>query len=192
MTGGMSFSGRSATTGAAGGAEDVLVSFSSAESIDLPAVAHLNPFCLEIWSTPAKGRGVYATRDIPQGCVVEISPVLLIPKEQYKTGVNQSELKNYVYTWNWGPGRGGRNGDMALALGLGSIFNHSRRANVSYRVRSDNLTIEYTTTSDIRAGEELCIYYGNLRFEEEELEDDDDDDTNWEDKLARLDVFENS
>lgn len=188
----MSHSGHSATAGAADCAEDGLLSFSSAQSIDLHPVAHLNTFGLEIRSTPAKGRGVYATKDIPGGCIVEISPVLLIPKEQYKAGVNQSELRNYVFTWSWGPGRGGRNGDMALALGLGSIFNHSRRPNVSYRLRSDNLTIEYTNTSDIRAGEELCIYYGNVRFEEEELEDDDDDDTNWEEKMARLDVFDNS
>ncbi|KAL3680409.1 hypothetical protein R1sor_023365 [Riccia sorocarpa] len=153
--------------------DDLLID--SVESVNIPPILNLNPFQLEIRSSPTKGRGVYATREIPRGSLVETSPVLLIPKDQYIRGVNESELRNYVFSWNWGPGGKGKNGDMVLALGLGSMFNHSRRPNVSYKLRPENLTIEYTTSSVIRTGEELCIYYGNVRFEgdDEQAEESD-------------------
>ncbi|CAE6404593.1 unnamed protein product [Rhizoctonia solani] len=50
---------------------------------------------------------------------------------------------------------------MALPLGLGSIFNHAREPNVSYRLDKKAKTIEYTTTKQIDIGDELCIYYGS-------------------------------
>ncbi|KAH7340961.1 cytidine deaminase-like protein [Rhizoctonia solani] len=50
---------------------------------------------------------------------------------------------------------------MALPLGLGSIFNHTREPNVSYRLNKNANTIEYTTTKQINLGDELCIYYGS-------------------------------
>ncbi|CAE7072316.1 unnamed protein product [Rhizoctonia solani] len=50
---------------------------------------------------------------------------------------------------------------MALPLGLGSIFNHARDPNVTYRLNKEAKTIEYTTTRQIDIGDELCIYYGS-------------------------------
>ncbi|CAE6465274.1 hypothetical protein ACGC1H_004331 [Rhizoctonia solani] len=50
---------------------------------------------------------------------------------------------------------------MALPLGLGSIFNHARDPNVSYRLNKKANIIEYTTTKQIDTGDELCIYYGS-------------------------------
>ncbi|KAG8735620.1 hypothetical protein FRC10_010353 [Ceratobasidium sp. 414] len=50
---------------------------------------------------------------------------------------------------------------MALPLGLGSIFNHAREPNVSYRLDKRLDVIEYTTTKPILPGEELYIYYGS-------------------------------
>ena len=47
-----------------------------------------------------------------------------------------------------------------LALGIGSLFNHSSRPNVDYRVHEETLTIDYFAARDVPAGEELCIYYG--------------------------------
>lgn len=68
---------------------------------------------------------------------------------------------------------------MALALGLGvylpsksprskvtlrfsgSLFNHSRSPNVSYRLERETESIRYTTTRAIIPDEELCIFYGH-------------------------------
>lgn len=50
---------------------------------------------------------------------------------------------------------------MALALGLGSLFNHSDQPNVSFKLNTQQYTIEYTTFRPIQQGEELCIFYGH-------------------------------
>ncbi|KAG6884061.1 hypothetical protein C0992_007092 [Termitomyces sp. T32_za158] len=64
------------------------------------------------------------------------------------------------YTFKWADGR------MALALGLGSLFNHSEQPNVSYVLDRSTESIRYTTVRDIAPDEELCIFYGhNLWFE---------------------------
>lgn len=50
----------------------------------------------------------------------------------------------------------------ALALGLGSMFNHSTKAqNVRWSRNTENDYIIYTSIRDIEAGEELCISYGS-------------------------------
>jgi SET domain-containing protein len=50
----------------------------------------------------------------------------------------------------------------ALALGLGSMFNHSTKAqNVRWSRDTDQDNIVYTSIREIQAGEELCISYGS-------------------------------
>jgi len=44
---------------------------------------------------------------------------------------------------------------------LGSLFNHSDPPNVTYSLDIKNDCIRYTTSRDIREGEELCIFYGH-------------------------------
>ncbi|TDL23140.1 hypothetical protein BD410DRAFT_747098 [Rickenella mellea] len=50
---------------------------------------------------------------------------------------------------------------MALALGLGSLFNHSDNPNVQFSIDTSTESIRYTTTRRIEADEELCIFYGH-------------------------------
>ncbi|EJT98675.1 protein methyltransferase, partial [Dacryopinax primogenitus] len=113
---------------------------------------------LQILSTPDKGRGLYAIRPIAQGTVVEISPVLLFTPEEWEAHGRHTVLDHYTFIWRI-PGE--TRPFMALALGLGSIFNHSSRPNVSFYRNIDAQTIEYTTTRDVSTGEELCISYGD-------------------------------
>ena len=79
---------------------------------------------------------------------------------------------------------------MYLALGYGSLFNHSTRPNINYRIHPENREISYSVGyRPIKRGEELLIYYGsNVWFEDgtepsnnnktlyEENDDDDGDD----------------
>ena len=44
-----------------------------------------------------------------------------------------------------------------LALGLGSMFNHSQAPNVGFMRKQDDVMIEFTTLRDIAQGEELCM-----------------------------------
>jgi SET domain-containing protein len=63
----------------------------------------------------------------------------------------------------------------ALALGLGSMFNHSTKAqNVRWSRNTEHDYIVYTSICDIEAGEELCISYGSgvLWFDDVEEHDE--------------------
>ncbi|KAG8686980.1 hypothetical protein FRC08_012229 [Ceratobasidium sp. 394] len=96
-----------------------------------------------------------ATSAIPARTVIDISPVLLFTSEEY-VHARLTIVDHYTFVWN----DAGRS-FMALPLGLGSIFNHAREPNVSYRLDKRLGVIEYTTTRPILPGEELCIYYGS-------------------------------
>lgn len=55
----------------------------------------------------------------------------------------------------------------ALALGLGSMFNHKRIPNIAWRRDVLTQSIRYFTLREIVEGEELCISYGSkLWFED--------------------------
>ncbi|KZS99472.1 uncharacterized protein LAESUDRAFT_622207, partial [Laetiporus sulphureus 93-53] len=94
-----------------------------------------------------------ASRPIDAYTVVEISPVLLFSSEEYEAHGKYTVLDPYTFRW--------RDGRMALALGLGSLFNHSQSPNVSYIINTKTESIRYTTMRRIETGEELCIFYGH-------------------------------
>ena len=50
---------------------------------------------------------------------------------------------------------------MLLALGVGSLFNHSKHPNLDYRIDNDNLVINYFAARHVCPAEELTIFYGN-------------------------------
>ncbi|GAA5930466.1 Tad3p [Sporobolomyces koalae] len=137
-----------------------------------PVTPHLTRAPLQILTKdPALGRGVFASQDIPAGQIVEISPVLVLSEKEYRgfdprqqqsagelKGVEASQLRGYVFTW-------GKSGEMAVALGLGSLFNHSPSPNVSYEIKTSEYTIHYRAAKPIKAGDELFIFYGHsVRF----------------------------
>jgi uncharacterized protein len=77
---------------------------------------------VEVKRSKGKGRGVFARRAIRKGEVFETCPVLVLPTgaiEDYSTGFGP-------YVFEWGEGK------VALALGFGSLYNHSYRPNARY------------------------------------------------------------
>jgi hypothetical protein len=72
------------------------------------------------------------------------------------------------------PDPSGRSMTQALALGLGSMFNHSTKAqNVRWSRNTEQDYIVYTSLRDIEAGEELCISYGSKLLWFEDVEEHD-------------------
>ncbi|KAJ8474170.1 hypothetical protein ONZ51_g7383 [Trametes cubensis] len=122
-------------------------------SVVRKAPEHLNSSGLRIEYANGKGRGVYACREIPAQTLIEVSPVLLFSAAEYEEHGKHTVLDHYTFKW--------RDGRMALALGLGSLFNHSQRPNVSYTIDTEREAIRYTTTRRILPDEELCIFYGH-------------------------------
>ncbi len=104
------------------------------------------------------GRGVFATCDIAEGTVVEQVPVILIPKNQVfgdtETSRHNRHISWYVFDWDGITKRE----YVALALGYGSIYNHSYAPNAKYvKVAPD--VIEFHAIKPIAAGEEIFINY---------------------------------
>lgn len=104
---------------------------------------------LEVRLSPGRGRGVFAIASIRQGEVFDRAYALVIPDEQWPH-IERSLLVNYCYAW-------GNEG--ALALGAGSLYNHSYTPNARYIRRMDELVIDYVALRDIAPGDEITINY---------------------------------
>jgi SET domain-containing protein len=99
-----------------------------------------------------KGKGLFSEIDLKEGDTIEIAPVLLIPFNQ-KHLLDKTHLYNYYFLW-------GTNKDMlCLALGYGSLYNHSFRPNVAYRMDFEAETITFVAWQPILKGQELFINY---------------------------------
>ena len=104
----------------------------------------------EIKKTRKYGRGLYATRNIKAGEVVETSPVLILD-EWEASKITSTKLNLYVFDWGK---------ESAIALGVGSLFNHSVRRNVTYSNNARTSEIVFTALCDIKEGHQLFIKHG--------------------------------
>ncbi len=96
------------------------------------------------------GRGIFASTPIKEGETIEISPVVLLKGEGEK--LRQSELYNYYFLWEKQP-------DAAIALGFGSIYNHSYRPNATYKKHLADRTVEFIAIKNIEKDEEVTVNY---------------------------------
>jgi SET domain-containing protein len=107
---------------------------------------------LEVRSSEGRGRGVFALEPIAEGEVVEDAPVIAIDESQCEA-VLGTILGEYAFRW------GGTGDDCAIALGYGSLFNHSDTPSAIY-VRKPTLgIITFVAIRDIAAGEEITVSY---------------------------------
>ncbi|MBV9827601.1 MAG: SET domain-containing protein-lysine N-methyltransferase [Alphaproteobacteria bacterium] len=124
----------------------------------LRATATLRPVAndsLEIRSEPAKGRGVFARLAIAAGAVIEAAPVIIVPAPQCSV-LDKTILHDYYFHWDGDPDGNGRG---AVALGLVSLCNHSRRPNARARRNLTQETLDLTALTAIAVGDEITIDY---------------------------------
>ena len=112
-----------------------------------------------------RGMGVFASRDIEEGEVVEISPILLL-----ETVFEDMEiaLKRQVFNWER---LASFPGASAIALGYGSMYNHNNPANMRYSSAFDGLAVSFIAVRPIARGEELTINYNRTGGEPVSVED---------------------
>ena len=110
------------------------------------------PEGLEVRESAIKGagRGVFATRDIKKGEVIEQSPVIFLEGEARM--LKSSELYNYFFLSE-------DKQSVAIALGYGSIYNHSYEPNATYEKQFDDELIVFIAIKDIAADEEITVNY---------------------------------
>lgn len=101
---------------------------------------------------PDHGRGVYTSIDISVESLIEICQVIPIPS--YETPiVHKTTLHDYYFSW------GEDRMACAIALGFGSLYNHSAYANADFIFDFQASTIEIICVKEIKAGEEIFINY---------------------------------
>ncbi|MCC6754300.1 MAG: SET domain-containing protein-lysine N-methyltransferase [Saprospiraceae bacterium] len=107
---------------------------------------------LYIASVRNKGRGVFCASDIPAGTLIEICPVIIIPQTEVSI-IHETELHDYYFLW------GDHDEQAAIALGYGSLYNHSYRPNAEYIYDPDNACIEVHSLKLIPSGKEITFNY---------------------------------
>ncbi len=98
-----------------------------------------------------KGWGGFCSKSIPKGKVFNVTTLLVLSAREAKL-MSESSLEAYWYEF----GSRGR----AIALGLGSILNHSDDPNCSYHFSKKKRTLSFYAIRDIPAHEELTHDYG--------------------------------
>jgi len=99
--------------------------------------------------SPIHGTGVFANQRFGGDDVIERCPVLRLSGTDADL-VIETVLGNYVYEWEDG---------YALALGFGSLYNHSHQPSARYEMDYDIGEIHVVALRPIAAGEEVTISY---------------------------------
>jgi SET domain-containing protein len=113
----------------------------------MPSADHAR---IEVRATQRKGRGVFARGPFAAGELIEVAPVVPLPKEQLEA-IRQTVLGDFPFDWS--------DGTEALVMGLGSFYNHSYEPNARYVKRYESLTVEFYAVRAIAAGEEIMTNY---------------------------------
>jgi SET domain-containing protein len=100
------------------------------------------------------GRGVFATEDIAEGEVIEVSEVIIVPPEEVQL-LDRTALERYYFAW------GDDLKSAAIALGHGSLYNHSFSPNARYEKHFDQGILEFICINAIKKGEEIRVNYNH-------------------------------
>jgi len=93
------------------------------------------------------GRGVFAACHFEADDVVEDCPVLLVPSG----AIVALGLDGYCFEWD--------DDQCAIALGYGSLYNHSWHPNARYDYDHDAGIVSYTAVRHIEPGDEITVNY---------------------------------
>ena len=107
-----------------------------------------------IYFAPSKlsGRGIFTVNEIPEGSLIEICPMIVLPEEDVEI-IHGTKLHDYYFTW------GIDQKQCAIALGFGSLYNHYKNSNAEYNLNLADETIEIIAVKKILSGKEITINY---------------------------------
>jgi SET domain-containing protein len=99
-----------------------------------------------------KGRGVCSVKAYDMGEIIEICPVVVLDNGDSKH-LDNTRLYDYYFLW------GEESETAAVALGFGSLYNHSFEPNAHYYMDFEEKTITITALKDIEPKTEITINY---------------------------------
>lgn len=95
--------------------------------------------------------GMYCTEDIVRDSVIEICPIIVLPGEQAREIVRGYVLYEYYFEW--------KKDSIAIALGYGSLYNHSEHPNAIFEPDFKSQFIIFRSLMEIPAGHEIVVDY---------------------------------
>ncbi len=98
------------------------------------------------------GDGVYSSTPLQKGDIIECCPLLLFAEKEM-------EFLKYTNLYNYYSFKNMKGIPGALALGFGSIYNHSSPANAEYIADFEKKTMTITSICSIEANVEITINY---------------------------------
>jgi len=106
---------------------------------------------LTIKETEDKGRGVFSTADILEASIIEVCPLIIIPKSELEN-LDKTKLYDYYFVWD-------EDGSAAIALGYGSLYNHSDVPNAEFSFQKANKSLIVKSITDISTDQEITVDY---------------------------------
>ena len=107
---------------------------------------------MKIQESTLGGRGVFATQDYISGETIEVCPVIKLTQADRKT-IDTTALYDYYYAW------GDNSDEAAIALGFGSLYNHSYNPNAKYFKKLEDDTLHIIALRNIHSSEEILVNY---------------------------------
>jgi SET domain-containing protein len=107
---------------------------------------------IEIRQTQNMGKGVFALEYLPEGLLLELSPVIVMSQRE-RVLLDQTLLHDYIFIW------GEQEDQCAMALGYVPLYNHAPVSNCEYVMDFEKATISIITVRPIAKGEELFVNY---------------------------------
>lgn len=117
---------------------------------------------LYIAPSPLGGRGVFTAAPIAEGALIEVCPVIVLPGDD-RLHIDETGLYNYYFIW------GEADELCAIALGYGSLYNHSFEPNAEYHAELAGQELDFYALRDIGAGEEITVNYNGDPNNQEKL-----------------------
>jgi len=117
------------------------------------AIPHmLHPADVVVGPSPGRGRGVFARRRFEPNEIIEVCPMVALSEADARK-LDDTGLHDYYFGW----GEGGRRA--AIALGYGSLYNHSPTPNAVHCKNAADGLMSIVALREIAAGEEIFIHY---------------------------------
>lgn len=115
------------------------------------------PTKIYVDKSPIHGWGVFAKELITQGEIIEECPILKLPIEM---GEVTPLLIDYRFNWP----QGDEPKEQVVALGFGSLYNHSEKANAYWVSNLENRTFLFIANRNIYPNEEIFTWYGDVSY----------------------------
>ena len=97
-------------------------------------------------------RGVFAAVAIKKGELIETCPVIPISQDD-TTEITEESLVAYMFYF------GTKKERSVIALGFGSLYNHTDTPNAEYKEVETQHILEFWATKDIKKDEEITVSY---------------------------------